>query len=155
MQPQLHFCLCCIIFIILHCAGSGTELLALDLCGSHLSFCNLRHVFQRTGIFGPVTLLILVTTESCLWQAWFSTVNRFLFLYYFQFLNLCSSCYNRYLNSYFWCQILAFSPLSIVTQVFDKFIPHPESTNYKDRWPSKVLHQNVTSLLWPKTDFWL
>ena len=29
-----------------------------------------------------------------------STVNRFLFLYYFQFLNLCSSN-DKYLSSYF------------------------------------------------------
>lgn len=24
---------------------------AVSLCGSHLHFCNLRHMFQRTGVF--------------------------------------------------------------------------------------------------------
>lgn len=83
-------------------------------------------------------------------------------LFFFFFLSSWISAVcniSEYLNSYFHIVILITFQSSVCYYFFLTLLPKSfkgssqirSSTNHKDCWLSKFLHQNVTSLLWPKT----
>lgn len=78
---------------------------------------------------------------------------------YIIFLDLWNSCNNKYLNSYFFMSLkiiilwpFSFLPLPLLPRSF-KIPSQVQKILIKITDQAKVLHQNVTSLLWPKTDF--